>query len=233
MPPPSTHYISLLNLDPQFDPLTYEYSQEDITKELELFTNSNFLDTEPFFDLPRADTRATQDAANLPFDLPTLDTEFTSPQQQEPQQEQEQVQIAPTQTRSSVYPTILPAPPQPSFNGKYLSSPSSFDVNNPSLSAYITNSKKYKSDESESYDSRGDRKLEDEDKRRRNTAASARFRIKKKQREQALQAAARENADRVQALENRITELALENKWLRSLLKPVDMRQARDALANV
>ncbi|KAG6008235.1 hypothetical protein E4U21_004834 [Claviceps maximensis] len=58
----------------------------------------------------------------------------------------------------------------------------------------------------------------EEDKRRRNTAASARFRIKKKQREQALEKSAKEMTEKVNALENRISQLETENKWLKNLL---------------
>ena len=58
----------------------------------------------------------------------------------------------------------------------------------------------------------------DEDKRRRNTAASARFRVKKKQREQALEKTAKEMTDRADALESRISQLEMENKWLRNLI---------------
>jgi hypothetical protein len=62
-------------------------------------------------------------------------------------------------------------------------------------------------------------KLEaEEDKRRRNTAASARFRVKKKQREQALEKAAKEMTDRLSGHEARIRELEQENKWLKGLL---------------
>lgn len=58
----------------------------------------------------------------------------------------------------------------------------------------------------------------EEDKRRRNTAASARFRIKKKQREQALEKSAKEMTDKVTALENKVSQLETENKWLKNLL---------------
>jgi len=58
----------------------------------------------------------------------------------------------------------------------------------------------------------------EEDKRRRNTAASARFRVKKKQREQALERSAKEMSDKVSALENRIGQLETENKWLKNLI---------------
>ncbi|KAG6019378.1 hypothetical protein E4U41_003268 [Claviceps citrina] len=58
----------------------------------------------------------------------------------------------------------------------------------------------------------------EEDKRRRNTAASARFRIKKKQREQALEKSAKEMTEKVTALENKVSQLETENKWLKNLL---------------
>jgi len=58
----------------------------------------------------------------------------------------------------------------------------------------------------------------DEDKRRRNTAASARFRVKKKQREQALEKTAKEMTDKATKLEKRVHELELENKWLKGLI---------------
>ncbi len=58
----------------------------------------------------------------------------------------------------------------------------------------------------------------EEDKRRRNTAASARFRIKKKQREQALEKSAKEMMDKVTALEGRIQQLETENKWLKNIV---------------
>jgi hypothetical protein len=58
----------------------------------------------------------------------------------------------------------------------------------------------------------------EEDKRRRNTAASARFRVKKKQREQALEKSAKEMSDRVTHLETKIQQLETENAWLKSLI---------------
>ncbi|OKL56379.1 hypothetical protein UA08_08192 [Talaromyces atroroseus] len=58
----------------------------------------------------------------------------------------------------------------------------------------------------------------EEDKRRRNTAASARFRVKKKQREQALERAVREATEVKSSLEARVTQLEMENRWLKNLL---------------
>lgn len=58
----------------------------------------------------------------------------------------------------------------------------------------------------------------EEDKRRRNTAASARFRMKKKLREQALEKKAKELTEYVEQLENKVKDLEKEAKWLRALV---------------
>ena len=62
------------------------------------------------------------------------------------------------------------------------------------------------------------RALAEEDKRRRNTAASARFRVKKKQREHALEQKTQELEKAKQALEQRVGQLETENEWLRGLV---------------
>jgi predicted carbohydrate-binding protein with CBM5 and CBM33 domain len=69
----------------------------------------------------------------------------------------------------------------------------------------------------------------DDDKRRRNTAASARFRIKKKQREQALERTAKEMTEKSDRLESRVKELEMEIKWLRSLLLEKDSSRQTEA----
>lgn len=62
----------------------------------------------------------------------------------------------------------------------------------------------------------------EEDKRRRNTAASARFRAKKKLREQAMEQAVKEMSEKSEKLEERVKDLEQEIKWLRSLLVDKD-----------
>jgi len=57
-----------------------------------------------------------------------------------------------------------------------------------------------------------------EDKRRRNTAASARFRLKKKEREAALEQRAKELEGRVSELERECEGLRRENGWLKGLV---------------
>ncbi|KAA1092713.1 hypothetical protein PGT21_011953 [Puccinia graminis f. sp. tritici] len=58
----------------------------------------------------------------------------------------------------------------------------------------------------------------DEDKRRRNTLASARFRMKKKMKEQEIERTAKEMRERVSELEKQVDSLKQENKWLRGLI---------------
>jgi GTPase Era involved in 16S rRNA processing len=62
----------------------------------------------------------------------------------------------------------------------------------------------------------------DEDKRKRNTAASARFRMKKKLREQVLEKTAKEMTLKAEALEKKVVELEKEAKWLRALVVEKD-----------
>lgn len=64
----------------------------------------------------------------------------------------------------------------------------------------------------------GVRMAAEEDRRRRNTAASARFRMKKKQREQALERTVRETTEKNASLEARVAQLEMENRWLKNLL---------------
>jgi hypothetical protein len=99
----------------------------------------------------------------------------------------------------------------------FLSSSVSFDLmnipNNPLLN--VNDNKASKPSTS---DSKPIERDPSEDKRRRNTAASARFRIKKKQREQSLEKNVRAMTEKSTGLENRVRELELEIKFLKGLL---------------
>lgn len=72
------------------------------------------------------------------------------------------------------------------------------------------------------------RNAAEEDKRRRNTAASARFRVKKKMREQALEKTVKETTDKNTALEARVTALELENQWLKNLITEKNGQSAQE-----
>ncbi|WFD02802.1 hypothetical protein MOBT1_001487 [Malassezia obtusa] len=67
-------------------------------------------------------------------------------------------------------------------------------------------------------DAEANRLAIEEDKRRRNTAASARFRVKKKQREAALEMSARELESQVNELKQANERLRTENEWLKRLI---------------
>lgn len=118
-------------------------------------------------------------------------------------------------------------PPQQSYNSDPLPAlldtdlyPAPSTVSSPSVANHTPtdSSLKRKADStSENYED-ASRHAAEEDKRRRNTAASARFRVKKKQREQALEKSAKDMSDKVQALEGRINQLETENKWLKNLI---------------
>lgn len=71
----------------------------------------------------------------------------------------------------------------------------------------------------------------EEDKRRRNTAASARFRVKKKQREQALEKTLKETQEKNSKLEAKITQLELENQWLKDLITEKNGLSSREEIA--
>lgn len=72
-----------------------------------------------------------------------------------------------------------------------------------------------------------------EDKRRRNTAASARFRMKKKEREAALEKKSKELEMRVNELERECEGLRRENGWLKGLVVGVTGAGASQQAASV
>lgn len=71
---------------------------------------------------------------------------------------------------------------------------------------------------SPSSDIQGTVSAANEDKRKRNTAASARFRIKKKLKEQQMEQKAKELQDKVNSLEKKLLTVEMENKCLKSLI---------------
>ena len=121
----------------------------------------------------------------------------------------------PSQTQP-YYPTFnTPIQPAPT-------SASAFPVVDSAQSAGLRDNKRQRADTVDSSDNLGmdekSRLAADEDKRRRNTAASARFRVKKKQREQALERTLKDTNDKNSKLEARLAQLEMENKWLKDLI---------------
>ncbi|KAF9975725.1 hypothetical protein BGZ73_000527 [Actinomortierella ambigua] len=126
------------------------------------------------------------------------------------------------QAKKRIEPVVLPAPAPSSPVPSTPTSPTSINA-----LAIVTKDQQDKKRESSPAGSAADAEgnpeflaklAAEEDKRRRNTAASARFRQKKKLREQALEQTAREQTTRAETLEMRVKELEMEVKWLRGLI---------------
>ncbi|KAF3915974.1 hypothetical protein AA313_de0208019 [Arthrobotrys entomopaga] len=151
-------------------------------------------------------------------------SDFPHPQQQQQQQQQQlPPAAAPSQTsQPHQRPRNLAILPQPAHPAPALVQNGSSSYTSP-VSPVNSNSLKRKSIVLETNSSprsleEASRIAAEEDKRRRNTAASARFRVKKKQREQALEVHAKDLETKVQELNGKVTTLENENKWLKDLL---------------
>ncbi|KAG2192537.1 hypothetical protein INT46_009380 [Mucor plumbeus] len=181
-------YISSLNLLNADSPAPI--NEEVFQEELALWANAQFsFDTTPGSALVGEDEKKDE---NLLQTLTKL-TQFVQPNvMQQPSIGFYNNNISPAP--ASILPRIAPAPGPPS-----------------GIQLLETNNKKRPiEDESDL--------SVDDDKRRRNTAASARFRMKKKLREQALEETTKKMADNVEKLESKVKELEMEAKWLRALV---------------
>ncbi|TAQ85925.1 hypothetical protein B7494_g5760 [Chlorociboria aeruginascens] len=216
--PNVSEYIANLNAIPSAQDLQ---SQENFTTNLEddlaMFTNTQFFDFDSGHDADpqlanygvdgSGGTAASDsDMKAIDFNLPSGDFPFADFN---------------TFTPSTTYgndrnPQVLP-PVQTSniFSASSTASPTSGLVSPQGEKRKIDSVTDFRSPEGFEESSRV---AAEEDKRRRNTAASARFRVKKKQREQALERSAKEMSDKVSALEGRISQLETENKWLKNLI---------------
>ncbi|RLV85200.1 Transcription factor zip1 [Meyerozyma sp. JA9] len=70
-------------------------------------------------------------------------------------------------------------------------------------------------------------------KRKRNTAASARFRIKKKMKEQQMIQQSKDLQEKVQALEKKLKTVEMENKCLKSLIAQQNEQRNSDWLEQI
>lgn len=221
--PNVSQYVANLNTIPSAHDLGgQQHKQLAFDDDLAIFTNAEFFD----FDLgetiepvpveynPAQEERARREnAAGKPMhglDYPDESYQFSD------------LPFVPTDPTATLSPhphaiqTSYPLPPQPPYGLSAFTSPIATQAGSkrpyPSESLSPTVGSPSGSLEASS------RAAADEDKRRRNTAASARFRVKKKQREQALEKTAKEMTDRADALEAKIATLELENRWLKNLL---------------
>ncbi|ODV79072.1 uncharacterized protein CANTADRAFT_90187 [Suhomyces tanzawaensis NRRL Y-17324] len=72
-----------------------------------------------------------------------------------------------------------------------------------------------------------------QDKRKRNTAASARFRIKKKMKEQEMEKKSKELQERLTALEKKLKTLEMENKCLKNLILEQNEQKNSELLESI
>ena len=147
-------------------------------------------------------------AGNFPLEA-VIPFEINSPVAQQSQQQQQAVYPNFTSQQTLPLPPFQPTSPSTSAAAAYPGYPP--QPKQPQSTAAAN-----QVSPSESADPA--RALAEEDKRRRNTAASARFRVKKKQREQALEQKTQELEKAKQALEQRVGQLETENEWLRGLV---------------
>ncbi|KAI9478719.1 MAG: hypothetical protein EXX96DRAFT_619643 [Benjaminiella poitrasii] len=221
-------YISSLNLLNTDSPVTT--NEETFQEELALWANAQFsFDTTPGIALKEDDNEKEKQL------LQTLTKLSQLVQQQEsnnsavfPQQQQSLIDGA----TLAYFPITTPSPSSSTSSIKTTASlPRIAPAPGPFSSVQLmeANQASYNSRKSKRSASEDDVELSaEEDKRRRNTAASARFRMKKKIREQALERTAKETAEHVEKLEAKVKELEMEAKWLRNLVLEKDPNLLKD-----
>lgn len=233
--PNFSEYISNLNTVPQ-PPFDQEFLSTDdlhLDQELALFTNADFTDFDNLGPLP-------EDGMNFNLDA-TTKLSANDIKYQDLLADVASAPANPQAASLSYYPNyppaLQPAPPSSALSQRanYISSASSspISLDSPSQPAGL----KRKADNLTSASpqqvssDQQSRFAAEEDKRRRNTAASARFRVKKKQREQALERTVKEVTDKNTALEARINQLEVENQWLKNLIIERNGKQTKEEIA--
>lgn len=243
--PNFSQYLDDLNAIPSpYDQALQQQQQQQTTlnldEELALFTNTEFFDFDKFNDLslPNFDSvddkniGETDQNADMKFldflqdglgNMPEYQPDFSSVNAQ-----QMPVQNQPFSTAPSV-PAANPAPvqTQPPLNVPQVSPTPVASAVSPTTST-AGPKRKHTQKSTQASAEEAARNAAEEDKRRRNTAASARFRVKKKMREQALEKSLKETNDKNDALEARVSQLELENHWLRGLIMEKNGTQERD-----
>ncbi|KAL7312704.1 hypothetical protein PS15m_008438 [Mucor circinelloides] len=192
------------------DPVTYD-------------TLVNYLD----YELPRQQevklepTKAEAVAAKSPSSPPVIKKQRIQPRPLAPALPAlapNVIAAAPTPITRQV---LLPKPPTANINANILSSLLATATSSPNVPVASPSPKKAAAPKrtiAEVEKSSEESTNPDEDKRRRNTAASARFRVKKKMREQAMEQSVREMTQKSDKLQDRVNNLESEIKYLRSLL---------------
>lgn len=179
------------------------------------------------FDMQGLDSATYESLVNyLDYELPSRPEVKLEKQEQPKQQRLAKIQpriqprpLAPAPSPIVAAPTrqvLMPKPPTPTQILSTLAQNNS--SNGTVVAAAIENKSTTGMKRALVNDETDDSVTPDEDKRRRNTAASARFRVKKKMREQAMEQSVREMTVKSDKLQDRVNQLEIEIKFLRSLL---------------
>ncbi|EXJ54665.1 hypothetical protein A1O7_10006 [Cladophialophora yegresii CBS 114405] len=212
--PNFSEYLNNLNtLTSPYDQEQFPTEELDISQDLAMFTNTDFT----HFDIP-----ALPEDGSFNFDLNENKSNphnvkyedllaGTSPSQNQQLPHMDTSAAEPSHYYSTYNTPIQPAPAQGFGNHDSLGSPSA-------QTAAGGKRKGESLDPNTLSPEDKSRVAAEEDKRRRNTAASARFRVKKKQREQALERTVKEVQEKNSKLEAKVNQLEMENKWLKDLI---------------
>jgi Basic region leucine zipper len=230
--PNFSQYINNLNTVPQqYDPDFLPTDDLNLDQELALFTNTDFTDFDNLGSLPddglNFDLGENAKSTTNDIKYEDLLANAASPANAQPPE---------VPYYSNYAPPIQPAPPANTYpQAANYTSPISPSLISPDSSRSAGLKRKADSITGGSPEQlpldQQSRLAAEEDKRRRNTAASARFRVKKKQREQALERTAKELNDKSTALEAKVNQLEMENKWLKNLITEKNGKQTKEEMA--
>jgi hypothetical protein len=231
--PNFSEFLDHLNsVSPSYDQEQFNAEDINIDEDLAMFTNTDFT----HFDFP-----SIPDAGAANFDLDDNATANDSIKYED--------LLAGTKTSSMLIDSSIdaspsepvpffpnyntPIQPAPPANGFPVNPQPASSVTSSIASPQIQPSKKRKADAPSPAVSAEDqsRVAAEEDKRRRNTAASARFRVKKKQREAALERTVKEVNDKNAQLQATVNQLEMENKWLKNLIVEKNGNQSKEKIA--
>lgn len=227
--PNFSEYLNNLNaLASPYDQEQFPAEDLDLSQDLAMFTNTDFT----HFDIP-----PLPEDGSFNFDLNVSNTP--------PKVKYEELLSGPSPVQSfqppnietsaaessqyySTYNTPIQPAPAPGFGNMEprgsSSGPSSSGANAVRRKADVVDHTAFNSEDKS-------RQAAEEDKRRRNTAASARFRVKKKQREQALERTVKDVQDKNSKLEARVHQLEMENKWLKDLITEKNGISSKEEMA--
>lgn len=227
--PNFSEYLNNLNtLASPYEQEHFSPDEIELSQDLAMFTNTDFT----HFDIPPLPEEGSYNfEVNESKNNPNIKYEdllsSSEPVQNYPPPQIETSAAESSQYYSTYNTPIQPAPAQGVGSADHRASPSV----SVSGTTHSSRRKGEPIDPSALSPEERSRLAAEEDKRRRNTAASARFRVKKKQREQALERTVKEVQEKNAKLEARLSQLEMENKWLKDLITEKNGLQSKEEMA--